>query len=117
MGTYSCTLSGASYSPTAGTKETGLKRSGTFTIAKINDYTLNIDTWWGNFMAHYGFGILMVAEVDIDVLDPDARFAIAIAKGKPGKISMKGKLFEIRHLETLNDAFDSAKVTCKQTAP
>ncbi len=117
VGIYSCTLSGAAYRPTAGTKETGLKASGIFTITKINDYTLNIDTWWRNLVAHYASGVLMVAEVDVDVLDPDARFAILLAKGKPGKISMKGKIFEIIHLETLSDEFDTGKVSCKQSSP
>ncbi len=59
----------------------------------------------------------MIADANDITLDTDASFAILIAKGKPGKISMKGKLLKSRGLETPADGFEVAKVTCKQSVP
>ncbi len=115
-GTYSCTFKGTLYYPTAGTKQKG-KVSDTFTISKIDDETLSINSSEWNVNAHYGSGILMVADVDVGVLDPNASFAIVLAKGKPGKISLKGKVYRIMNLGTIDDEFEVAQVSCKQTSP
>ena len=87
------------------------------TITKIDDQTLNINSPEWNVKAHYGAGVLMVADVDDITLDTDATFAILLAKGKPGKISLKGKILETQGLETPDDEFGVAKVTCKQVSP
>ena len=115
-GTYSCTLSGTLYNPTAGTKEKE-KLSEVWTITRIDGETLNLNSPHGDLRAHYGSGILTVADANNITLDTDARFAILLAKGKPGKISLKGKLLQSQGLETPDDEFEVAKVTCKQSAP
>jgi hypothetical protein len=115
-GTYSCTLSGTLYSLTAGTKEKE-KLSEVWTITKIDGQTLNINSSGVDMYTHYGAGILGVADVHNDTLDTDAGFAILVAKGKPGKISLKGKLLQSRALETPDDKFEVLNVSCKQSSP
>jgi hypothetical protein len=115
-GTYSCKLTSTLYYLTAGTKEKGTF-SGTLTITKIDDSTLRIDSWWGIVEAHYGPGILMVANVDNPDLDTYAQFGILLAKGKPGKISLKGKINSIMDLGADDDEFEVGKVSCKQSSP
>ncbi len=115
-GTYLCTFSGTLYSPTAGTKEKE-KLSEVWTITRIDDDTLNLNSPRGDLRAHYGRGILTVADADNTTLDTDARFAILLAKGKPGKISLKGKLLQSQGLETPDDEFEVAKVSCKRSPP
>ena len=116
LGTYSCTLTSTLYSLTAGTTEKKPKQSDTVTITKIDDQTLNMSTSGGDMYIHYGAGVLMIVNVDADTLDTDAGYGILIAKGKPGKISLKGKLLQNRNLETPDDEFEVTKVSCKQTS-
>jgi hypothetical protein len=116
-GTYSCRLTGTMYHPTAGMKEKG-SLSNIVTITKLDDQTLNINSPDGDMRAHYETGILMVADVDDgSVLDTNARFGILLAKGKPGKISLKGKIYSITDLGAPDDEFEVAKVSCKQVSP
>jgi hypothetical protein len=115
-GPYLCSWTSAIYHPTAGTIEKG-KLLDLWGITKIDDYTLNITSSWGDVPAHYGTGVLMVGDVDDSVLDTDAHFGILLAKGKPGKISLKGKFYSIVGLGTIDDDFEVAKVSCKQHWP
>jgi hypothetical protein len=115
-GPYSCSWTSTIYHPTAGTIEKE-KLSDLWGITKIDDYTLNITSFWGDVPAHYGTGVLMVGDVDVSGLDTDARFGILLAKGKPGKISLKGKFYSIVGLGTIDDDFEVAKVSCKQYWP
>jgi len=115
LGIYSCTLTGTIYHPTAGTKEKA-KLSDMLAITKIDDDTLNINLWIGDVQAHYGSGVIMLVDIDGTVLDPDALLGMLLAKGKPGKISLKGKVYSIRGLGTIDDEFEVSTVSCKQSA-
>ncbi len=116
LGTYSCSLASTLYSLTAGTIQKRPKQSDTVTVTKIDDQTLNLNTSGGDMYTHYGAGVLMIANVDNDTLDTDAGYGIFIAKGTPGKISLKGKILQSRNLETADDEFEVTKVSCKQTS-
>jgi hypothetical protein len=59
----------------------------------------------------------MLSDVDDYVLDTNARFGILLAKGTPGKISPKGKIYSIMDLGTIDDEFEVAKVSCKRSSP
>ena len=115
-GTYSCTLARTVYSLTAGTKEKE-KEPDTLTITKIDDSTLNLHSSGGDMYTHYGSGVLMLANVDNDTLVPDALLGLLLAKGKPGKISLKGKVHSVSELETPNERFVISTVSCKQSSP
>jgi hypothetical protein len=117
LGTYSCKLAGTMYHPTAGMKEKG-SLSDTVTIDKVDNYTVNISSTSGwNLQARCGTNILMIADADNPDLDANASFGILLAKGKPGKISLKGKLYSIMGLGEPDDEFEVAKVSCKQSSP
>jgi len=116
-GTYSCTLTGTIYYPTAGGKAKE-KDSDIMTITQTDYQTLNISTSEGDISAHCIVGVLMLSDVDDYVLDTNARFGILLAKGKPGKISLKGKVYSVRGLGAPEgDEFEVTKVSCKQTSP
>jgi hypothetical protein len=115
LGTYSCTLTSAVYHPTTGTKEKE-KQPDTLTITKIDDSTLNLHSSGGDMYTHYGSGVLMLVDVNDAVLDPDALLGMLLAKGKPGKISLKGKVYAVSELGTPNDKFRVSSVSCKQSS-
>jgi hypothetical protein len=95
----------------------------TWRIAQTSDSTVQVylDEWdWlftayykggflvqstGDVRAHYGCGILMVA---------DESFGILLAKGKPGKISLKG--YTIVGFGTIDDKFGVTKLSCKYSS-
>ncbi len=119
VGTYSCSLSGTQYNLTPGAKLKG-KATDTLTISKIDDTTLRVASLEGTTQAaHYGgHGVLMIADFDSSDLDPNAGFAIFFPKGKPGKISLKGKALSAIDLDTPpTETFQVIKVSCKQTGP
>ncbi|MGZ6236937.1 MAG: hypothetical protein ACXWMJ_06415 [Syntrophales bacterium] len=115
-GTYSCILTSTVYHPTAGTKEKQ-KEPDTLTITKIDDSTLNLHSSGGDMYTHYGSGVLMLVDIDGTVLDADALLGMLLAKGKPGKISLKGKVYAVSGLGTPNDKFKVSSVSCKQSSP
>jgi len=59
----------------------------------------------------------MLVDIDGTVLDPDALLGMLLAKGKPGKISLKGKVYSVSELATANDRFKVSTVSCKQSVP
>jgi len=117
-GAYSCTLTSTVYHPTDGTKEKE-KKPDTLTITKIDDSTLNLHSSNSgeDVYIHYGSGVLMLVDIDDPVLDPDALLGMVLAKGKPGKISLKGKVYSVSELATANDKFKVSTISCKQTPP
>ncbi len=112
-GTYSCTLTTTVYHPTTGAKEKE-KEPDTLTITKIDDSTLNLQSSGGDMYTHYGSGVLMLVDIDGTVLDTDALLGMLLAKGKPGKISLKGKVYSVSELGTEHDNFKVSTVSCKQ---
>ena len=117
-GTYLCTLTGTIYYPTAGGKGKEKDLDIVTITPTIDNQTLNISMSEGDIQAHCIAGILMLSDVDDPVQDTNARFGILLAKGKPGKISLKGKIYSVRGLEAPEgDEFEVTKVSCKQVSP